>query len=271
MTIETKDDLGERMKLYEGMEAMRKLMPQLPIMCRLDGKAFHTFTKGLRRPFDVRFQQLMQSTTLRLVEETNAALGYTQSDEISLVILWNKDSEPYFGGRIQKICSTLAAVASVWFNKELPRHLPEKQNKLATFDCRVWNVPTLWEASNAILWREQDATKNSIQMAAQSLFSHKELQGLHSKQLQEKMFQDKGVNWNDYPTDFKRGSYFKRVHVETPFTTEELESLPPKHEARKNPSLVVKRAKISKVTFPKADSIKNLPDVFFNNAEPILK
>lgn len=265
------DTLGNRMKDYEGMEAMRKLMPLLPIMVRLDGRSFHTFTKGLKRPFDTRFQQLMFETTLHLTKETNSVLGYTQSDEISLVMLPKQKEEPYFGGRIQKICSTLSAICSVYFYSRLEEFLPEKKGKFPSFDCRVWNVPTLAEAANTILWRELDATKNSISMAAQCNFSHKSLHGLDGKQKQEKLFKEKGINWDDYPSRFKRGTYIKKVTLSTPFLKEELSELPPKHEAHKNPNLIITRSRYMEVEFPKLSSIQNLPETLFENKEPIIR
>lgn len=265
-------EIGDRMKMYEGRETERTLMPGLPICVRLDGRAFHTFTRGLERPFDVRFRELMTETTKALVNETNARVGYTQSDEISLV-LWNEDptADMYFKGRIQKVNSMLAAFASVTFNRLVPKYLPEKAHIPAYFDCRVWNVPSLEEAANSILWREMDATKNSIASAAQSMFPFKELQGLDSKELQELMFSKMGVNWNDYPAQFKRGVYCCRQVVEKPFTSEEIESLPPKHAARANPGLIVKRSVISAVELPPLMSVSNRVGLLFKGEAPVIR
>ncbi len=266
-----KDAFGDRMKLFEGIEAMRILMPQAPICIRLDGRGFSKFTKGMNRPFDERMQKMMFETTMTLVEETNAVVGYTQSDEISLVLLPKIKETPYFGGRIQKICSSLSAIASVKFNELVREHFPEKTKKHPTFDCRVWNVPSLQEAANTILWREMDASKNSISMAASHYFSHKELQSLNGKQKQEKLFQEKGINWNDYPDGFKKGFLILKETISTPFSTEELKLLPEKHEARKNPDLVVSRTRYVNKTLPKLSSIKNLTEVLFENKEPEIR
>lgn len=271
MSDTSKDSLGDRMKGYENIEAGRRLEASLPIMVRLDGRAFHSFARGLQRPYDTRLQKLMQATTERMVDETNAVLGYTQSDEISLVILTSPESEPYFGGRVQKLCSTLSATCSVFFNVMLPDLLPEKSNACPTFDCRAWNVPTLWEAANTILWRELDASKNSIQMAARSMFSHTALQDLTGKEMIEKMKSEQSVNWEDYPADFKRGSFFRRVITEAPFTPEEIATLPEKHQARRNPSLIVKRSKVTKIGLPALNTISNLPEVLFAGADIVLK
>jgi len=160
--------IGDRMKLLEGEEAKRKFMPVLPICVRLDGKSFHSFCKGLKRPFDKRLSELMVDTTKFLVEESNALVGYTQSDEITLII-YSEDykSQVYFDGRIQKIVSVLSSAATAFFNSKLSEYLPEKANLLPKFDCRAWQVPNKVEAVNVLVWREQDAIKNSISMAAQ--------------------------------------------------------------------------------------------------------
>jgi len=160
--------LGDLCKLFEEFESKRRTIPGLPVMARLDGKAFHTFTRGLKRPYDPRLSNLMVDTTKYLIEETQAKIGYTQSDEISL--FWYEPdirSQTYFDGRIQKLCSVLAATASAKFTKELPYRIPEKDSVIVRFDCRVWQVPSLEEVIMNFVWREDDATKNSISMAAE--------------------------------------------------------------------------------------------------------
>lgn len=264
------DALGTRMKEYEMAEAGRMLLPGLPVMLRLDGKAFHTFTKGLQRPFDKRLTDLMVDTTKFLVESTNAVVGYTQSDEISLILYTEKpEAQLFFDGRIQKLTSVVTSMATAFFNRELPKALPEKADKFAYFDCRVWNTPNLVEATNTLVWRELDATKNAISMAAQHYYSHKELQNKNGKEMQEMLFQ-KGINFNDYPSFFKRGSYLRRVKKFIKFTTEELEKLPTKHAARVNPDLTVERSVIERTELPPITRVVNRVEVFFNGAEPLL-
>jgi tRNA(His) 5'-end guanylyltransferase len=259
------DNLADRMKLYEQIED-RRLIRLLPTIARIDGRCFHSFCKGLKRPYDERLSKLMSMTTKFLMTETGAKLGYTQSDEISLI--WNSDSwdsQIYFDGRVQKIITSLAALASVYFNRLLPEILSEKNQKMPTFDARVWVVPNLTEAANYVLWREQDASRNSISMAAQSKFSHKQLQGKSGKEMQEMLFQIHGINWNDYPTFFKRGVYFVKKIVEKSFSVEEIEKLPALHEARKNPNLAIKRQIVEEVSFPPLSKISNRSDVLFRN------
>jgi tRNA(His) 5'-end guanylyltransferase len=128
------------------------------------------------------------------------------------------------------------------------------------FDCRVYNVPTLDEAVNSFLWREQDATKNSISMAAQSFFSHTQLMNKNGSDKQEMIFQ-RGINWNDYPSFFKRGTYVQRKRVVNPFTIEEIEKLPAKHNARKDPNFLVERWLVDRVDLPPLSKIENKVDV----------
>lgn len=201
------DSLGDRMKEYESRYAPR-LMPLLPTFARLDGKAFHSFTRGLQRPYDANLLALMRETTKHLLEETRATHGYTQSDEITLMF-YTHDSRTqlYFDGKIQKMISVLASMATAFFQRQLSAYLPEKAEENPLFDCRVWQVPTLCEAANAILWREMDATRNSLQMVARSHYSHWELMKRGTAALHD-MIHAKDDNWDHYPAAFKRGSHF---------------------------------------------------------------
>ena len=262
------DVLGNRMKGYENTTCGTRLFSRIPVIARLDGKGFSKFTKGLQRPYDERLTNFMVETTKYLVKETNANCGYHQSDEITLV--WyseSHESKIYFDGRLFKMISDLAAMASVYFNRELPNYLPEKAHLMPRFDCRVFNVPTIHEAANTFLWRELDATKNSISMAAQHYYSHKELEGKNGSEKQEMLFQ-KGINWNDYPSFFKRGTYIQRKRQLTKFSTEELERLPEKHQARLNPDLMIERWTINKVDMPPLMTVKNREEVILFGAEP---
>lgn len=260
---------SDRMKMYEGKESDRRFIPLLPIMARLDGRSFHSFCRGLERPFDRRYRDLMVAVTAFLVDETGALMGYTQSDEISL--LWfspDPKSQVFFDGRVMKMTSVLAAMASVEFNRRLPEFLPAKTHLKPVFDCRVWQVPNRAEAANVFLWRELDATRNSVSSAAQAHFSHKSLMGLDSAQMQERLFKEKGVNWNDYPPEFKRGVWVQRRRVERVFTTDEIDRLPPKHAARTNPDLKVERWEIQTIPMPPVRRTANREEVIFEGAEP---
>lgn len=224
------DDLGNRMKEYENISRYY-LTKKTPVIIRIDGKAFHSFTKGFKRPFDDILITSMQGTAKYLCENImGCKLAYTQSDEISLLLVdyERNESEPWFGNNLQKMCSVSASMATMMFNKVFIRNvmsvtskygyidfsdeeidyftaLEKAMNKGAMFDARTFIIPKE-EVCNYFIWREQDASRNSIQMVAQSLFSHKELQNKNCNELQELMLQEKSVNWNDFANVYKRGS-----------------------------------------------------------------
>lgn len=267
------DAFGNRMKIYESFETSRKARPLLPLIARLDGKKFSGFTRKLGRPYDKRLIDLMIRVTKYLVTETNARMGYTQSDEITLA--WYSSSlksQIYFHGKLFKMISVLAATASVQFNKFLPDYIPEKvsYNPAPVFDCRVWEVPTLTEGANSFLWRELDATRNSILSAGYSKISHKKMHGKNTSEVQEMLYQ-RGINWNDYPAFFKRGTFIQRRIVKRKFTSMELEKLPLKHHARTNPDLEVDRREILTLDMPPFGTVANREDVIFSGKEPIKK
>lgn len=267
------DELGDRMKHYEnlGVSGMR-LLPMIPIVARIDGRSFHNFTKGMKRPFDEEFSNAMTHALIHLVKHTGASIGYTQSDEISLV--WCQDSfksEVWFDGRVAKMTSQLAAQATLAFYREVVKTMPpEFAERLPTFDVRIWNVPTKDEAVNALIWRELDATKNSVSMAAHHYFSHKFLQGKNTSTKRELLLSEKGIRWEDYPTHFKRGTYVQRVKKLTKFSADEIERLPKKHEARSNPDLMIERSVVEVVELPPLTKISNRVEVVFEGQQPIL-
>lgn len=265
-----KDDLGDRMKSYEGAEAGRRLMPLLPALARIDGRAFHNFTRGMDRPFDATFSACMVGTTAALVRDTGACMGYTQSDEITLA--WHSQttkSQIWFDGRVAKMTSQLAAQATLIFYRLVLERLPQYADRLPTFDARVWNVPNRAEGANVFLWREWDATKNSLSMAASAHYSHKTLMGKNSPQKHD-LLHAKGVNWDDYPALFKRGAYVQRRTVSAPFSVDEMGRLPPKHAGRTNPALVVERSVCGILDMPPLGRVTNREAVLFDGATPIL-
>lgn len=210
------DSLGDRMKGYENV--WRTEFPRrLPVMLRIDGKAFSSYTQGCERPWDPDVHEVMEITAIALCEEIQGVqIAYTQSDEISLLLHGYKrlQSQPWFDNNLQKMVSVAASVAGATFTAHSGR-IWEGTIKPAYFDCRAYILPE-HEVCNAFLWRQQDATRNSVQMLARSLFSHKECTGKNSSELQEMCFQ-KGSPWNELPTEYKRGRCIVRehYHVET--------------------------------------------------------
>ena len=226
-----KTTLGDRMKNnYENVNRFY-LTRRMPIVIRMDMKAGHTFTKGMKKPFDDIFVKAMQETMKYLCENIQGCvLGYTQSDEISLVLVDYAEltTDAWFGNNLQKMCSVSASMTTLAFNKAFTRniskqskrlyteHLEEKDasyieslkiamNKGAMFDSRVFTIPKE-EVCNYMIWRQQDATRNSIQSVGQANFSQKELHGQSCNNIQDMLMTQKGINWNDYATTLKRGS-----------------------------------------------------------------
>ena len=263
------DNFGDRMKLYEKLESKR-FMPLLPVCVRLDGKCFGKFTRGLARPYDVRLSVLMQETTKYLVEETNACMGYTQSDEITLVFYSDRgDSQIFCGGKLQKMNSILASMCTAYFSLNLSYFIDEREDCAPLFDCRVWQVPNLTEAANVFLWRELDATKNSVSMACREHYSHKQMMNLGRSDQMELLFKA-GVNWNDYPTFFKRGTYTQRRNVLKKFSSLELGNLPERHEAKQNPNIEIIRSEVRVLDMPIFTKVTNREGVIFRGEEPIV-
>lgn len=212
-----KDNLGDRMKNNYENRAKTQLLRRTPVIIRLDGKAFHTFTRGFKKPFDDIIIEAMQQTMLALCKNIQGCvLGYTQSDEITLVLTdYNKlETAAWFDYDIQKVCSVSASIATLEFNKSYTQIL-QRKNILtpdfralvrgALFDSRCFNIPKE-EVVNCILWRQQDAIRNSINSVGQANFLHKELQGLSTKQVLDKLLKEKNINWNSLPIYLQRGS-----------------------------------------------------------------
>lgn len=200
------DSLGDRMKGYESV-TRQYLTRRMPVIIRVDGKAFHTLTRGCEKPFDPYLARTMDETALALITKVqNARCAYVQSDEISLLLIdYNKlETGQWFDGNIQKMVSLSAAIASVAFT--------ESWGTEGLFDSRVFVLPKE-EVCNYFIWRQLDATRNSINMVAQSLYSHRELQKVNIKKAQELIFQ-KGINWNDYEAYWKRGRMIAKEGVD---------------------------------------------------------
>lgn len=240
------DCLGDRMKQYESRNQYW-LQRRTPVIIRVDGKAFHTFTRGFQKPFDEVLGNAMVRTMEYLCQNIEGCIfGYVQSDEITLVLQdYRKlNTEAWFGYRTDKLCSIAASMATMAFNSFFAeevrffrdshcevdeRHFgfcadawDNEQNetlyetyckKLRTtmFDARCFNIPKE-EVCNCIYWRQLDATRNSIQMVGQANFSHNELQGKSCNEIQDMLHEQRGINWNDYPTRWKRGVAWTKVN-----------------------------------------------------------
>jgi tRNA(His) 5'-end guanylyltransferase len=234
-----RDGLGDRMKNNYENRAKTYLLRRTPVIIRLDGKAFHTFTRGFVKPFDARLMRVMQETTLELCRNIQGCVfGYTQSDEITLVLVdYNAlDTDAWFDYGVEKMCSVAASMCTLYFNrifaricgdfiKEHASNAKDKKNlgdvacqvdrvlkaymrgikNGGLFDARVFNVPE-GEVTNCVLWRQNDATRNSVSSLAQAYFSPKELHGKNSSQMQDMMMEKYSINWNNLSIPEKRGT-----------------------------------------------------------------
>lgn len=264
------DDFGDRMKQYESVETQRRLNSMQPIYARIDGRCFSGFTRGMARPFDATMSAAMSEVTSFLVEETHACMGYTQSDEISLCWLAEtSESSILFDGKVQKMVSVLASIATAKFLQLALERWPEKcAETLPTFDCRVFQLPLREEAANAFLWRAQDATKNAISMAARSHFSAKTLHGKSGLEMKQ-MLAAKGIDFDDYPRGFRLGTFLRRVTIERPLSEEERERIPEKH--RPASGTLFKRSHIATLEMPPFHQVANRAQVIFDGATPTLR
>lgn len=224
--------LDNRMKEYYEFIPKTKLMRRTPVALRIDGKAFHTFTRGFKKPFDQVMMKSMQYTMKYLCENIQGCVfGYTQSDEITLILIdyKNFESSAWFDYEVQKLCSISASMATMAFNKifrsyvtntadgpfefanydeETKKYvdtLYKAMEKGAMFDSRCFNIPKE-EVCNLILYRQNDASKNSIQMIARTYYSDTQLKGKQNNVVQDMLFKDFGINWNDFPVECKRGT-----------------------------------------------------------------
>ncbi len=215
--MDSRDSLGDRMKSdYE--DRARYFLPRRTYtLIRIDGKAFHTYTRGCQRPYDRDLMADMDATAVALCENmTGACLAFAQSDEISVLLtdFATPRTEAWFDGGLQKICSVSASIATAHFNQKRLRRLSHEDGseaRLACFDSRVWTIPLRHEVYNYFLWRQQDASRNSVSMTASAHFPHGRLVGKSVNEMQEMLWQEKGINWNDLPVGFKRGRVIERV------------------------------------------------------------
>lgn len=233
-----KDSLGDRMKEFYENRSRYYLTRRMPVAIRIDGKAFHSFTRGMKKPFDEILVKSMQETMKYLCANIQGCvLGYTQSDEITLVLTDYATimTDAWFDNNLQKMCSVAASMATMSFNKtfatlveerirdlnmplnsdsEEAKYLDKMRSKTfnAMFDARVFTIPQE-EVANMLIWRQQDAVRNSIQSVGQAYFSHKELDHKTCNDIQDMLMLQKHVNWNDYPTTLKQGSCCVRKSV----------------------------------------------------------
>ncbi len=227
-----KTSLGDRMKMYERKREER-FIPLIPIVARLDGRAFHSFCRGMDRPFDVAMSNCMLQAAKYVFEATGANIAYTQSDEISLLFYSdNVKSQVFFDGRVQKMVSNLTAEVMSEFMLQAINAWGQEmvRKKRPRFDCRVWQLP-MEEVHNYFRWRVRDAIKNSVSMAASAYYSHKELEGKNGSERHD-MLHAKGVNWDKYPQHFKEGTFIQKREVFVAVDDERMMDIPKQYRAQ---------------------------------------
>lgn len=221
-----KDSLGDRQKQYEKVQE-HYLVPKMPFIIRVDGKAFHTYTRCFRKPFDDVMGSAMKRTMKSLCKDIpGAVFGYTQSDEITIICKYTDRirSQAWFGGRVEKLISITASKATKYFNKYFSEEVESQMMSIgdtkllsayikkvgeAEFDSRVFNLPE-WDCINNIIWRQQDAIRNSIEAVGQANFSAKELHKVNCEIIKEKLRTEKGIDWE---TDFTRYQKYGAVCI----------------------------------------------------------
>jgi len=216
---ESRDTLGDRMKQYEADSLSYDRSLDMLAVIRLDGMHFHSWVKqaGMKKPFDLRMTETMQKTTLDLCKQVSTCImGYCQSDEITLVLKKGEkpESEPWFGNRVQKLCSASASICSVSFNEHM-KDLSDEGDQFprAYFDSRVIFFPSLDEVINCLIWRQNDCIKNSISSFAQSMFTQRELLNKNSDERVKMALELKGEDWNELPTVLKMGTLVHKKMV----------------------------------------------------------
>lgn len=215
------DEFGDRMKAYESAFTSTKLDPSKWMAVRIDGRGFSKFTRSFDKPFDWRIANAMITTTKTLVKETHASAGFTQSDEITLLYPPTQ-AERIFAGKVSKINSVFASIATAHFN----HHVLDHVDRLAYFDCRVWDVPNEVEASNVLLWRAMDARKNSVSAHFRWTAGHKAMQNLSSSEMIQYLIDHNMSDWYDLADVWKYGTYVKPLVRQTVLSPSELEDIP---------------------------------------------
>lgn len=261
-------DISYRMKTYESKETSRKLIPCLPIYIRLDGRSFSYLCKDMEKPYDVRMHRIMSRVTESLVSGIHCCIGYTQSDEINLVLKgFENNKDALFGNRIFKLTSTIAGTASSVFLLSYWEEFGKEDypNIIPSFDCRVINLPNKTETANMILWRNMDASRCAVNSAARYYFSHEELMHKSGPEKQEMLFQ-KGVNWDNYPEHFKRGIFFVKKEKQD-YIPDSIYYAIPKN--KRPESRIVTRRKVEQKPMPLFSKVTNREEVIFENADPI--
>jgi tRNA(His) 5'-end guanylyltransferase len=261
--------IGDEIKELERVETDRSLPVGKPIIARMDGRSFHTFTKDMPRPYHEPMSSAMMETTKWLVSNTNADVGYTQSDEITLVFLpsaVDSKNDAFFGLRVHKLTSVMAAMATSKFTVEVALRMPKKLEEYPVFDSRVFSVPDIKTAADAVLFRAMDCEKNAVSSAAHAAFGHKAILGKNTYDRMQ-MLKNEGYDWDNLPQFFKNGATYRRFPVMRMLTDKELERMPSEYR----PDGPVLRTEVKECGLPPLSKVRNIVETLFYGAEPELR
>lgn len=268
------DSLGDTLKAIEAVETERRLDRAFPVYARLDGRGFSKFTRDMMRPYDPRLSWAMVDTTRVLVSRTQARIGYTQSDEISL--LWwlsgeNEAEELMFGGKIQKLVSVLAGIATAALTHAVATHEDESfrgySARLPHFDARVMNLPDRKTAVDMFRWREQDARRNAVGMVAHHTFGPQPMIGVKTRD-RARMLEEAGIKMELYPAAFRRGTYVQRRVYERRLSDAEWLAIPEK--SRPEHDRLFQRGTIEEISMPPLHLVDNAESVLFDREDPVV-
>lgn len=269
----SKDDLGDYLKSeYEKPETERRFPRQAPIYVRLDGRAFSNFTRRLQaeKPFDGSLTWKMIGLARHLVVRTGARIAYTQSDEISL-ILYEPDLSKtlFFDGRVQKLTSVLAGMASGCFNRMFSPdevHRASIDQMPPVFDCRAFSVPNREEAAKVILWRQKDCVKNAITLIASKHYSHDKLMGMSTRD-RVSAIEQAGDSLCNYPIENRQGVFLRQETVRRELTQEELARIPAQYQ----PTEPIERSEINSYSLPVISNLSNPTEFLFDQAPAVIE
>jgi tRNA(His) 5'-end guanylyltransferase len=225
------DPLGDKVKALEDVANEHAFEPNAFLIARVDGRAFHTFTRGMAKPADLWLLDSMVHATVETAADFKSRLAYVQSDEATFC--WHYETPAHgslpFNGRVQKLCSLIAGVFSACFIDGLVARDPKRYLELGrvpAFDCRIWAVPGAAEQAEAFAWREKDAVKNAVSMAACTVASPSELAGMkHRERLA--LLEERGFDWEGLPLAFRAGAYVRRQSRMGEIDAETLAKIPP--------------------------------------------
>lgn len=259
------DPLGDRIKAFERSETDRRAQPGQVAVVRIDGMGFSRFTRSMMKPYDPALGGLMIETSRYLVGRLGAHLAFTQSDEISLIFL-DRGPRP-FDGRLHKLATAAAAIATSFFVQKGLHHWPDLcRRSPPAFDGRAFCVPSRDDAVAVLVWRELDASRNSMSMAGRSHFPQRALQGVSRSEVRL-MLSQASVAYDELSVHFRRGCYVARRPLASMLTEAELSRIPP----TRRPQGAIVRQPVVVLDTPPIGQLLNPAAFLFDGEDALLR